>query len=111
MRLISRRLNVTGGAGTRGAGDPPPDGWLGSTSPGPNVMRRLLFCHNDRSAKRALQVSHFPGSMPRQNRRIRPPTITNSLNGLTLTPNFGQSPVTLAWDKAGVASRPGPVRD
>src|SRR5215510_11185257 len=37
-------------------------------------------------------------------------TITNSLNSPTITPNFGQSPVTLHWDKAGVASRPGPVR-
>src|SRR4249919_2058262 len=37
-------------------------------------------------------------------------TITNSLNPPTITPNFGQSPVTLHWDKADVASRPGPVR-
>jgi len=37
-------------------------------------------------------------------------TITKSLNPPTITPNFGQSPVTLHWDKAGVASRPGPVR-
>src|SRR3974390_507782 len=39
-----------------------------------------------------------------------PAEITNSLNALTITPNFGQSLVTLAWDKATVASRPGPVR-
>ena len=38
-----------------------------------------------------------------------PAEITNSLNALTITPNFGQSLVTLAWDKAAVASRPGPV--
>src|SRR5215470_8375846 len=36
--------------------------------------------------------------------------ITNSLNAPTITPNFRQSPVTLGWDKASVASRPGPVR-
>src|SRR5262245_734513 len=36
--------------------------------------------------------------------------ITKSLNPPTITPNFGQSPVTLDWDKASVASRPGPVR-
>jgi hypothetical protein len=36
--------------------------------------------------------------------------ITNSLKAPTITPNFRQSPVTLGWDKATVASRPGPVR-
>ena len=36
--------------------------------------------------------------------------ITNSLKAPTITPYFGQSPVTLGWDKATVASRPGPVR-
>jgi hypothetical protein len=36
-------------------------------------------------------------------------TITNSLNAPTITPNFGQSPVTLHWDNSNVASRPGPV--
>src|SRR5262245_34638713 len=42
--------------------------------------------------------------------RIRCRPITNSLNAPTITPNFRQSPVTLDWDKASVASRPGPVR-
>src|SRR5262245_14201314 len=32
------------------------------------------------------------------------------VNPPTITPNFGQSPVTLDWDKTSVASRPGPVR-
>jgi len=36
--------------------------------------------------------------------------ITNSLKAPTITPNFRQSPVTLHWDNAMVASRPGPVR-
>jgi len=36
--------------------------------------------------------------------------ITNSLKAPTITPNFRQPPVTLDWDKADVASRPGPVR-
>jgi hypothetical protein len=31
--------------------------------------------------------------------------ITNSLKVPTITPYFGQSPVTLAWDKASVASK------
>src|SRR5262245_66018701 len=43
-------------------------------------------------------------------REIARRAITNSLNSPTITPNFGQSLVTLHWDKAGVASRPGPVR-
>ncbi len=36
--------------------------------------------------------------------------ITKTLNAPTITPYFGQSPVTLDWDKTSVASRPGPVR-
>ena len=36
-------------------------------------------------------------------------SITNSLNGPTITPYFGQFPVTRPWDKCTVASRPGPV--
>ena len=36
--------------------------------------------------------------------------ITKTLKAPTITPYFGQSPVTLGWDKGSVASRPGPVR-
>jgi hypothetical protein len=36
-------------------------------------------------------------------------SITNSLKGPTITPYFGQSPVTSAWQNSIVASRPGPV--
>jgi hypothetical protein len=36
--------------------------------------------------------------------------ITKTLKAPTLMPYFGQSPVTLGWDKTSVASRPGPVR-
>jgi hypothetical protein len=36
--------------------------------------------------------------------------ITKTLKVPTITPYFGQSPVTLGWDKGSVASRPGPVR-
>jgi hypothetical protein len=43
-------------------------------------------------------------------REIARRAITNSLNSPTITPNFGQPLVTLHWDKAVVASRPGPVR-
>jgi hypothetical protein len=36
--------------------------------------------------------------------------ITKTLKAPTITPYFGQSPVTLGWDNSSVASRPGPVR-
>ena len=42
--------------------------------------------------------------------KIARPAITKTLKAPTITPYFGQSPVTLGWDKASVASRPGPVR-
>ena len=45
-----------------------------------------------------------------QTGKIARRAITKTLNAPTITPYFGQSPVTLGWDKASVASRPGPVR-
>src|SRR5262245_36158909 len=50
------------------------------------------------------------GPNSEKTREIARRTFTNSLNPPTITPNFGQPPVTLHWDKASVASRPGPVR-
>src|SRR5689334_3909042 len=59
MRLSSRRLKVTCGTGADAVRTraPPPWDWLGSISPGPNVMRRLLLVgRNDRADRGARQV-------------------------------------------------------
>src|SRR5262249_24142219 len=113
MRLSSRRLNVTWLARADGlrTGVPPPRDWLGSISPEPNVIRRLLLfaSPDDRAADNARQgvptLDNWPKNAQKHQR-----TITNSLNIPTITPNFRQSLVTLDWDKDRVASRPGPVR-
>src|SRR5262245_51490224 len=48
MRLSSRRLKVTWFEGAVRTGLPlPPRDWLGSGSPEPNVMRRLLCAYDD----------------------------------------------------------------
>src|ERR1051325_7271608 len=108
MRLISRRLKVTGLAGAAGEriGAAAPQDWLGSVSPETNVMRRLLVWvkGNDRAVRTYPQAFCWGGSS-RRNRRQTRISITHSLERTTIRPNFGQVLVTLGGDIASVASK------
>src|SRR6476660_6384296 len=73
-------------------------------------MRRLLCACNDDRATHDVRQAITSAKKCLKNVQKSERTITNSLNAPTITPNFGQSPVTLDWDNSSVASRPGPVR-
>jgi hypothetical protein len=73
-------------------------------------MRRLLLSSiYDRADARARQELPAGTEMAAKTGKIAPRAITKSLKVPTITPYFGQSPVTLDWDNNSVASRPGPV--
>src|SRR6478736_4147872 len=75
------------------------------TSCGASFVLHLMIAPPTAHGKRVLA----PATDPEMRKNVEK-AITNSLKAPTITPNFRQPPVTLDWDKPGVASRPGPVR-
>ena len=112
MRLSSRRLKVTWFTGAVNCAPgyrPRGTGWdrfrRNRTSCGASFVLGRMIAPGAAHGKGFLRA---PGGL----KTCRKPVwaITNSLKAPTITPNFGQSPVTLHWDNGTVASRPGPVR-